>query len=159
MVRDLWPRYFPDAIIHTQRASAILAANYADESRLSTLLIIATAIALAIAAFGTYVLSATTVQRRAREIVLRKLHGARGGDIGLLVVRETGVLVLVAAIIGLPLAALAIQRYLAGYVAHAPGGYWTLLLSLAMTVIVALLAIARQARVAMRMAPADALRA
>ena len=159
MVRDLWPRYFPDAIMHTQRAGAILAANYADESRLSTLLIIATAIALAIAAFGTYVLSATTVQRRAREIVLRKLHGARSGDIALLVVRDTGVLVLVAAIVGLPLAALAIQRYLAGYVAHAPGGYWTLLLSLAMTVMVALLAIARQARVAMRMAPADALRA
>ncbi|KQN78055.1 cell division protein FtsX [Duganella sp. Leaf61] len=159
LVRDLWPRYFPDAIMHTERAGAILAANYADESRLSTLLVIATAIALAIAAFGTYVLSATTVQRRAREIVLRKLHGARSGDIALLVVRDTGVLVLVAAIVGLPLAALAIQRYLAGYVAHAPGGYWTLLLSLAMTVMVALLAIARQARVAMRMAPADALRA
>lgn len=157
LVRELWPRYFPDAIMRTQRASDILALNYADESRLSTLLVIATAITLAIAAFGTYVLSATTVQRRAKEIVLRKLHGARGSDIGLLVVRETGGLVLVAAVIGLPLAALAIERYLAGYVAQAPGGYWTLLLSLMITVMVALLAITRQARVAMRMAPADVL--
>jgi putative ABC transport system permease protein len=159
MVRALWPRYFPDAIMRTQRASDILATNYADESRLSTLLMMATAIALLIAAFGSYVLSATTVQRRAKEIVLRKLHGARRSDIALLVVRETGMLLLVAAAVGLPLAALAIQRYLAGYVAHAPGGYWMLALSLVLTLVVALLATGRQARIAMRMAPADALRA
>ncbi|MET0322569.1 MAG: ABC transporter permease [Duganella sp.] len=158
MVRALWPRYFPDAIVRTQRAGDILAVNYADESRLSALLIVATAIALLIAAFGSYVLSATTVQRRAKEIVLRKLHGARRRDIGMLVMRETGMLLLIAAGVALPLAALAIRRYLAGYVAHAPGGYWMLALSLVLTVMVALLATGRHARMAMRMAPAHALR-
>jgi putative ABC transport system permease protein len=158
-VQALWPKFFPDALLRTYRAKDILAVNYADDARIARLLAIATALALAIAAFGIYVLSASSVQRRAKEIVLRKLHGAGRSDIGLLVLRETGALILVSAAVGLPLAAVAIARYLATYVEHAPIGYWTLLAALAATLAVALAAVARQAWIAMRMMPADALRA
>ncbi|SFU44138.1 FtsX-like permease family protein [Pseudoduganella namucuonensis] len=158
VVREVWPRYFPDAILKTHGAADILAANYAEDARMARLLALATGIALAIAAFGTYVLSAHTVQRRAREIVLRKLHGAGRGAIGLLVVREIGALTLVSAAIGLPLAAVAIRRYLATYVEHAPIGHWTLPLALACTLAIAFLAVARHAWMAMGMKPAEALR-
>lgn len=158
IVRTLWPRYFPDAILQMRRAGDILADDYAEDLRMARLLVIATGIALMIAAFGTYVLSAHTVQRRAREIVLRKLHGAARLDIALLVVREICVLVLLSAAIGLPIAGTAIARYLAGYVEHAPVGWWTLLLALACTLGVALIAVARNSWIAMRMQPAVALR-
>ncbi|MFA9217929.1 MAG: FtsX-like permease family protein, partial [Sphingomonadaceae bacterium] len=158
VVRTLWPRYFPDAILAMRPAADILNDDYADDIRMAKLLLIATAIALAIAAFGTYVLSAHTVQRRAREIVLRKLHGASRVDIALLVLREIGALALLSALLGLPIAALAIARYLASYVEHAPIGYWTLLLALAATLGVALLAVARHTSIAMHMRPANALR-
>lgn len=157
-VRALWPRYFPDALLQMRPAGQILAANYAEDARLARLLAAATGIALAIAAFGTYALSANTVQRRAMEIVLRKLHGARRADIGWLVAAETGRLTLTGAVVGLPLAALAIERYLAGYVVRAPVGGWTLLVALALTLATALCAIARHAWLATRMRPADALR-
>jgi hypothetical protein len=158
IVRTLWPRYFPDAMLTMRLASDILADDYAEDIRMAKLLTIATGIALAIAAFGTYVLSAHTVQRRAKEIVLRKLHGAGRADIGLLVAREIGGLALVSAAVGLPVAAVAIARYLSSYVEHAPVGYWTLLAALASTLAVALVAVARNAWVAMRMQPAEALR-
>jgi ABC-type antimicrobial peptide transport system permease subunit len=158
-VRALWPKYFPDAMLKTRSAADILAVNYADDARMARLLALATGIALAIAAFGTYVLSAHTVQRRAREIVLRKLYGAGRSAIGALVVKEIGVLTALAALVGLPPAALAIQRYLAGYVEHAPIGGWTMLLALAATLAIACAAVARHAWLAMRMKPADALRA
>ena len=90
--------------------------------------------------------------------MLRKLHGARRLDIGWLVVREIGTLTLVAALVGLPLAAVAIQRYLATYVEQAPIGYWPILFALAATLAIALVAVARQAWLAMRMMPSDALR-
>jgi ABC-type antimicrobial peptide transport system permease subunit len=157
-VKAIWFKYFPDFMYQPQRAKDILSANYADDARMAKLLAIATGIALAIAAFGTYVLAAHTVQRRAREIVLRKLHGARRADIGLLVVREIGGLTLVAALVGLPLAAVAIQRYLATYVEHAPIGYWPILFALVATLAIALAAVARQAWIAMRMMPSEALR-
>lgn len=89
---------------------------------------------------------------------MRKLHGARRRDIGKLVVSEIGALTLVSALVGLPLAAVAIERYLATYVEHAPIGYWTMLFALFSTLAVAMVAVSRQAWVAMRMRPAEALR-
>jgi hypothetical protein len=157
-LRTVWSQHLPNAVLTTRPAGDILALNYADDARMAKLLAIATGIALAIAAFGTYVLAAHTVQRRAKEIVLRKLHGAGRRDIGVLVAREIGVLALVAALIALPLAAVAIERYLATYVEHAPIGYWTMLAALAATLATALTAVARHAWIAMRMMPADALR-
>jgi putative ABC transport system permease protein len=59
------------------------------------------------------------LQRRAKEIVLRKLYGASRRDIGV---------------------------------------YWTMLFALASTLAVALLAVARQAWIAVRMMPSKALR-
>lgn len=154
----LWPNYFPDALPKVYRAGDVLKAHYAEDARMARLLTVATCIALVIAAFGTYALSANTVQRRGKEIVLRKLHGAGRADIGMLVVREIGVMTLVAAVISLPLALLVIRRYLSGYVEHAPIGYWTLALALVLTLGIALAAITRHTWAAMRLPPADMLR-
>jgi hypothetical protein len=154
----LWPSYFPDAIPKIYRAADVLEAHYAEDARMARLLAVATAIALLIAAFGTYALSANTVQRRAREIVLRKLHGARRTDIGLLVIRETGTLILIAATISLPIALLLIERHLSNYTERAPIGYWTLALAALLTLAVALIATTRHTRTAMRLPPAQALR-
>lgn len=159
-VRALWPTYFPDAILATYRAGDVIAANYADDARLAQLLGVATAIALVIAAFGTYVLAAHTVQRRAREIVLRKLYGAAPADIGRLMLRESAALAAVAGSLALPVAALLIRLHLASYVEHAsPSPYLALLLAPALTVLVVLAAVARHAAGAMRMRPATVLRA
>jgi len=154
----LWPSYFPDAIPKIYRAADVLEAHYAEDARMARLLAVATGIALMIAAFGTYALSANSVQRRAREIVLRKLHGARSTDIGLLVIRETGALILAAAIISLPVALLLIERHLSHYIERAPIGYWALALALLLTLAVALIATTRHTRTAMRLPPAQALR-
>jgi putative ABC transport system permease protein len=159
LVAATWPKYFPDALLRMSRANAILAENYADEARIARLLALASAIAFAIAAFGTYALAAHAVQRRAREIVLRKLHGAGAAAIAGLLAREMGKLLAMASVVGLPVAALTIQRYLAPYLERSPLAYWSLLLALAATCIVAVLALARHARAAVRMRPADALRA
>jgi len=111
-----------------------------------------------LAAFGIYVLSAYSVQRSRREIVLRKLHGAGGSDIAMMLAREFSVLVAAGAIVGLPLAAVATQRYLASYTEHAPVAGWTLAAALLLAILVALLATTRHTLTAMRMSPALALK-
>jgi len=158
LVHGLWPKYFPEALLRMNRARDILAENYADEARIARLLALASALAFAIAAFGTYALSAHTVQRRAKEIVLRKLHGAGAAAIAGLLAREMGQLLAMASLLGLPVAALTIQRYLAPYLERSPLAYWSLLLALGATCFIAVLALARHARAAVRMRPADALR-
>lgn len=157
-VRTVWSQYYPNAVLDISSAKNIYAANYADDARLAKLLAIATAIAMVIAAFGAYVLAADAVQRRTSEIALRKLFGARRGSIGKLIAREVGAIILLSAIIALPLAALAIARFLAAYTEQTPLAYWALGFALMAALATVALAAARQAWVAMMLKPAAALR-
>jgi putative ABC transport system permease protein len=157
-VRAVWPRYYPNAVLEMSTAKEIYAANYADDARLARLLSISTAIAMIIAAFGMYVLATDAVQRRTREIALRKLFGARRRDIGKLVAMEVGTIILPSAVVTLPLAALAIGRYLAAYTEQTPIAFWTLAFALVATLAAAAFATARQAWIAMMLKPAVALR-
>ncbi len=156
-VRAVWSRYFPNSVLELSSAKDVYAANYADEARLARLLAVSTAIAMIIAAFGAYVLAADAVQRRTAEIALRRLFGARRWDIGRLVAGEIGGLVLLSAVVALPLAALAIARYLAAYTEHAPIAFWTLAFSLGAAVAITAVAAARHAWIAMMLRPAVAL--
>jgi putative ABC transport system permease protein len=158
-VRAVWPRYFPNSVLELSSAKDVYAANYADDARLARLLAVSTTIAMIIAAFGAYVLAADAVQRRTAEIALRRLFGARRRDIGRLVAREIGGLVMLSAVVALPLAALAIARYLATYTEHAPIAFWTLAFSLGAAVAITAVAAARHAWIAMMLRPAVALRA
>jgi putative ABC transport system permease protein len=157
-VRALWSQYFPNAVLEMSPAKDIYAANYADDARLAKLLSTATIIAMILAACGAYVLAADAVQRRTGEIALRKLFGARPNEIGKLVAREVGVIVLLAAVIALPLAALAIARYLAVYTEQTPLAFWTLAFALVAAVGAVALAAGRHAWIAMSLKPAVALR-
>jgi hypothetical protein len=155
-ILPLWRRYFPNAVLEVKAADSFFALNYAEDRRMAGLLGGASLIAIALAAFGIYVLAAYSVQRRTREIVLRKLYGAGPGAIARLVGREFGALLVLGALAGLPLAAVAIQHYLAGYVEHAPMDAWPLAAAFGLALLVALAATARHTLAAIRIAPAAA---
>jgi putative ABC transport system permease protein len=157
-IEQMWPTWFPNHVLEVQRVGATFALNYADDLRLAKLLAASSVIAIAIAAFGIYVLAAYSVQRRAREIVLRKLYGASGGAIGRLVTREFATLTGIGALLGLPVAWLATERYLAAFTERAPIGAWALSAALAVAAAVALGSTLRHTLAAMRVTPALALR-
>ncbi len=158
-VEALWPRYFPNETLGVSRLGMVMNDMfYADDLRLAKLLGAASVIATTIAAFGIYVLAAYSVQRREREIVLRKLYGAGGAAIGKIVMREFALLVGSGALLGLPFAWLAIQRYLGAFAERAPVGAWTLLGAVLVAGAVALLSTLRHTLAAVRIRPALALR-
>jgi hypothetical protein len=157
-VRSVWPRYFPQTELQLTSARDIYAANYADDAALAKLLGLATVVVMFIAAIGAYVLATDAVQRRTREIALRKLFGARRHDVGRLVAREIGTVMLLAALVALPLAALAIARYLAPFTERTPAAYWALGVALVAALAVVSIAAVRQTRIAMAMKPSAALR-
>jgi putative ABC transport system permease protein len=155
----LWPRYFPNEGLDVTRVSTLMSDMfYADDLRLAELLAASSAIATAIAAFGIYVLAAYSVRRREKEIVLRKLYGAGNAAIAQLVAREFAVLIGAGALLGLPFAWVAIQRWLGAFTERAPIGAWTLAAALLVAAVVALAATLRHALAAVRIRPATALR-
>ena len=157
-VQPLWLRHFAAEPLMLRRAASYFEEGYADDVRLAKLLGAASVVALVIAAFGIYVLSAYSVQRRSREIVLRKMHGASRSAIARLLGKEFAVLIGAGALLGLPLAAVVTERYLAAFVERAPMGLWPLACALAFSALVALAATARHLLAAMQIAPALALR-
>lgn len=158
-IEALWPRYFPNEPVDVVRMPALITdIFYADDLRLAKLLAAASAIATAIAAFGIYVLAAYSVRRREREIVLRKLYGAGHAAIAKLVAREFAALVGAGAVLGLPFAWVAIQRWLGAFTERAPIGAWTLVAALLVAGVVALVSTLRHALAAVRIRPASALR-
>jgi putative ABC transport system permease protein len=158
-IEAIWPRHFPNEPVDVLHMDSFIADEfYADDLRLAKLLGASSVIATAIAAFGIYVLAAYSVQRREREIVLRKLYGANGAAVGGLVLREFLLLVGAGALVGLPPAWLAIQHYLAGFTERAPIGGWTIFAALLLACAVALGSTLRHTLAAVRIRPALALR-
>ena len=158
LVEALWAGHFPNDLPDIEPAAGVFAHNYSEDARLAKILTSASVVATALASFGIYVLSAYSVKRRSREIVLRKLYGAGGADVGRLVSREFAWLIGIGALIGLPLAWFATARYLAGFVERAPMGAWPLLYAFGCVGLVALAATSRHTLAAVRMSPALALR-
>jgi putative ABC transport system permease protein len=157
-IAAVWQRYFPAQPAVIRSAASFYAMAYADDVRLAQLLACATLVVLLLAAFGIYVLAAHSVQQRSREIVLRKLHGAGRLAVGGMVLREFAGLVGAGALVGLPLAWLGMQRYLAGFIERAPGGVWTIAAALVVAGAVALGSTLRHTLAAVRIRPALALR-
>jgi ABC-type antimicrobial peptide transport system permease subunit len=157
IVRQMWQEFYADNILEMYSAKSILTGNYDEDTRLMKLLIASTAIAIAISSFGIYALSAYSVQRKAREIVLRKLYGATKKNIAQLILREISLLILFAAAIGLPLSTIVIQLYLTKFVEHAPIGYWTLFISLMIAFAITVCAAMRHIFLAMNMKPVKIL--
>ncbi|WP_218106271.1 ABC transporter permease [Duganella sp. SG902] len=152
-IAALWLRYFPLQPALIRPAASYYALAYADDLRLVRLLACATMVVLVLASFGIYVMAAHSVQRRAREIVLRKLHGAGRAAIALLVGREFVLLTAAAAVIALPPAWLAIARYLAPFAERSPLGVWAPVAALALALLIAAAATARHTWSAMRLTP------
>jgi putative ABC transport system permease protein len=158
-IAAIWQRYFPAQPAVIRSAASYYALAYADDVRLAHLLACATAGVMVLAAFGIYVLAAHSVQQRAREIVLRKLHGAGRTAIAALVGREFLLLIATAALIALPPAWLVIARYLAPFAERSPLGAWAPMAALALALLVVAAATARHTWSAMRIAPAQVLQA
>jgi len=157
-VEELWRRHYPNEVLLMKRVQSAIADNYADEIRLAKILTASTIIAFAIAAFGIYVLSAYSVERRAKEIVLRKLHGANKRSIAVLMGREFGFLVSLGAVLGLPVAALGTANYLSAFVDRAPIGPWALIFAFCAAALIAFLSTLRHSLMALHIPPTRALR-
>lgn len=158
VIESMWSRYFPNAMIRVSTMEAEFADQNAADLRIAHLLTGASFITIAIAAFGIYVLAAYSVQRRTKEIVLRKLYGANNSAIAKLLAKEFFILIGIGALIGLPIAYWRIQDYLSGFLERAPIGVSTILGALLVGIVVAVLSTLRHTFSAVRIAPVQVLR-
>ncbi|HEX8527157.1 ABC transporter permease [Allosphingosinicella sp.] len=114
-VGEVWRRLFPEVPFTGRHADQQLASLYARESATATTFSAFAIVAVVIACLGLFGLAAFTAQRRTKEIGIRKVFGARSLDIVKLLVWQFSKPVILANIIGAPVAWWVMQRWLNGF--------------------------------------------
>ncbi|MBT6032386.1 MAG: FtsX-like permease family protein [Kordiimonadaceae bacterium] len=111
----IWPQYVPDVAVYKTYLTDDLAAQYQIETRQTQVYGGFAALAVVIAFMGIFGLAAFNVERRTKEIGIRKVFGATIFDVVRLFVWQFSKPVLFAIITAWPLAALMINNWLESY--------------------------------------------
>ena len=160
-VEELWATHGPKVPHAVQSADEQLGEVYHQEAQFTAMLAAVALLAVGVAMSGAYALVADTLRRRRTELVLHRLHGANNLAIARQVMAEFAGPVLIAALLGLPLAAWLGEFYLADFVDRVDSGVGLVapLLAASMaTVVVTALSALRHVRLALALQPIEALR-
>jgi putative ABC transport system permease protein len=131
---------------------------YADIVMQRTTLTLFSGCAIFLAALGLLGLSTYTMQRRTREIGIRKAMGANTGDVMRLLLWSFSKPVLWASLVAWPVTGWLMYRWLEGFVYRVPLGWWWLPASTAIALLISLLTVSFHSFVAARARPVASLR-
>jgi putative ABC transport system permease protein len=133
-------------------------ALYRSEKRLNRAITLFTYIALFLASLGLFGLVMFSVEKRVKEIGVRKVLGARTLDIVALLSKDFIRLVLLANLIALPLAYTMIRKWLQSFAYRVDLNVWIFIVSSLAVLVVSLLTVSYQTVKAATANPVDSLR-
>jgi putative ABC transport system permease protein len=111
----IWHRLVPTVTIHRQFQDASFDKLFVNDEKEGGIFGVFVGVAIFIACLGLFGLSAFTVERRTREIGVRKVFGARTRDIVRLLLWQFSIPVLIANLIAWPVAWFYLRHWLEGY--------------------------------------------
>jgi len=122
-IKEIYERIHSDKIFEYRYFDEQIAALYRTENQLGRLFLIFTFLSLSISCLGILGLTAFSVQRRTKEIGLRKIAGASIFDVMYLLNKDFMRWIGVAFVIAVPPSALLMNRWLEGFAYHAGLGW------------------------------------
>ncbi|RLD57620.1 MAG: hypothetical protein DRI97_04940 [Bacteroidetes bacterium] len=157
-IQNIWEEVAPTRPFEYTFLDEELNALYKDESSFSKLSIILTILAIVIACLGIIGLTSFMVERKTKEISIRRVHGATVAHVNTLLSREFLWLILIANLISWPLAYLVILRWLENFSKHIDMQWYLFLVSGLVTIFITVMITSIHAYRASRMNPADTLK-
>ncbi len=154
-----WQQFNPDRPFEYTFLDEKFDAMYQAESRLSRLIGLFAFMAVGIACLGLFGLASFMIERRVKEVGIRKVLGASVGSIVLLLSKDFLQLVAVAYAVSIPIAFIAMQRWLEGFAYHVELGWTVFVLAGAGAVLLTLVTISYQTLRAAFTNPVNTLRA
>ncbi len=113
-----WSKLYPKLPFNYYFLDEGLKATYSNESRISKIYTIFCSIALFIACMGLFALASYTIQKRLKEISMRKVLGASRTNIMILIYRDFLLLIVIAFAIATPVAILLFSNWLSTFAYH-----------------------------------------
>ena len=117
-VQTMWKKHFPTSVLQYAFYEDSLASSYRAESRFSGIFLVFSIVSLAIACLGLFSLVSYTVERRTKEIGIRKVLGASASNILLMLSAEFLILIGVSSIVAIPLGYYFMEAWLKGFAYH-----------------------------------------
>ena len=113
-----------------------IAKRYENDRRIVHIYLTFAALAIAVSCLGLFGLSLFEIRLRHREIALRKVHGAKVGDIVRLLLKRYLVLLGISALVAFPIAAFFIQKYMEDFAFRTPLAGWMFVLALLIVAVI-----------------------
>ncbi len=155
---DMWKAVNPNYPFEYHFFDAAVDDFYRGELKMRTLSDYFSILAILISCLGLFGLASFMAERRTKEIGVRKVLGASGGNIMLLLSGEFVKWVVFANLIAWPAAYLALHAWLKNYAYRINMEWWVFLLSGVLALTIALLTVSYQALKSARTNPVEALR-
>lgn len=153
-----WERLAPNVAINRRFLDDVFNAYYQGYARAQRIFSILAAMAFFIATVGLFGMASFAAGRRTKEIGLRKTLGATKGQMVTLLFASFGRPVVIANLVAWPIAYLGARTYLVRFLDPIALTPWPFALSLAITVVIAIMAVFVQTLRAASTRPADVLR-
>ncbi len=131
---------------------------YAAEEKLMSMTAWFAALAIALSCLGLFGMAVFSIERRTKEIGIRKVLGASVGGVVTLLSKDFVKFVLIANVIAWPVAYFAMNKWLQDFAYRIELGWWTFALAGGAALLIALLTVSTQAIRAALANPAEALR-
>ncbi|MBL4791082.1 MAG: FtsX-like permease family protein, partial [Kordiimonadaceae bacterium] len=126
-VASAWEAVYPGRLMGSRVMVDMVERQYQSDDRIGSLLTAFTVLAVIISCLGLFGMASFTVERRTKEIGIRKVLGARYGDISLLLLWQFSKPILVAVVAALPIALYISNEWLSGFVYRIELSPWPLL--------------------------------
>ena len=157
-VRKIWMETVPNQPFNYQFIDDLLQENYQKDKRMGKILTLFAILAILIACLGLLGLSSFTIEKRKKEISIRKCLGAPAGNIIGMLLTETIYLVFAATLLASPLAWYLMNSWLRNFSYHTAIGPWVFVIATLTAVVIAVSTILIHVYKASVRNPADALK-
>ncbi|HXB05616.1 MAG TPA: ABC transporter permease [Puia sp.] len=157
-LETLWKSLLPDEPFTYTFLDDSIARLYKRDRQLSWLVGISTAVTIFVSCIGLLGLTLFIVERKKKEISIRKVLGAGVGDIVFLLNREFMMLVGIALVIASPVAFLGMHRWLQNFAYRITISWWIFVLAALITLAISILTISLRVIRAALVNPTDNLR-
>jgi putative ABC transport system permease protein len=158
LIQEKWKNVFPEDPMQFSFVDENLHLKYIKEDQSYSMIRMFLLLSLVIALMGLFGLSVFVIERRTREIGIRKVHGSKNTDIIFLLFKQFSLWICIAFVIAVPIAWYAMHRWLIHFAYKTELSWWIYALSGIITVCIALMTIFWQSFKVASRNPVESLR-
>ncbi len=155
---ELWSRFAPDQVFDYDFVDESMAQYYENERLTGNLFTLFSGLGIFICCLGLFGLMGFVVERRAKEVGIRKVMGARSSQIVMLLSKDYLRLVIISSIISIPIAWWGLNQWLDGFAYRIDNSIWVFILAGVLVTMISWFTVAFYAYQAAQSNPVKSLR-